>query len=617
MGNSQSIPTTHKKLFESTKDTRAIMNILLEYMIKEITETDLIALSNPAVCQKYVLLKANNLYKYFYELQVMPSKDKSGAIAFRPIEDINKPKSKDTQMERETLCLSIAYYYTRIFQIYGALALTLIDDMETSTQSGLLSLFDDKEKLLAPGQRSYTLFGGLQGGVIHHSKLLNFWFLRSFLLDEEDATYGYKTRYISRGNGPVEIYFKRPTREQIGVVPLTKDRQNGYFVIGYEGEDATKYIYLTVSATKKIGKTLLEFNKLRYSENGNYIDRDIPDDIISKKSVSTNEEALISNTGTAVTVYKVEKTGVIEYFTNIFDKLVPYVKSIFGSNTYNSSKYGTKSSTKLQTKIEQLNLTKTINNLTTRKPYGHCIARALQLLKSEPFKDQPGISSICKTKFMETTYTALDGTKKLISRSGSPVSSSALDTSPGLVSLAHLFYDTIAEGSVKIGEKKDSTGKSTLDKYIEFMKKMAMLFGDSKKDYDGVHLKDIINKKDKMFCTDKYSGDIPVQNTHAVYEYVKQLFRLQYEHAAKCAVIFKQLFDFKRDKSSNRLEIKINDAVLKGGFPVIDRINNSARQLLVDYYSNCETTYIRGMKTILDDKNKEGKKEDKKEDKKV
>ena len=66
------------------------------------------------------------------------------------------------------------------------------------------------------------------------------------------------------------------------------------------------------------------------------------------------------------------------------------------------------------------------------------------------------------------------------------------------------------------------------------------------------------------------------------------------------------------------LQIKINDAVLKGGFPVIDRINNSARQLLVDYYSNCETTYIRGMKTILDDKNKEDKnKEDKKEDKKV
>ena len=111
MGNSQSIPTTHKKLFESTKDTRAIMNILLEYMIKEITETDLIALSNPAVCQKYVLLKANNLYKYFYELQVMPSKDKSGAIAFRPIEDINKPKSKDTQMERvsfDLLLCSIA-----------------------------------------------------------------------------------------------------------------------------------------------------------------------------------------------------------------------------------------------------------------------------------------------------------------------------------------------------------------------------------------------------------------------------------------------------------------------------------------------------------------------------
>ena len=143
MGANQSI-SSHQELFELTSDTRNVMNAILQYMMKEISLRDFSVLSNSVECNKYVIFKANALYNYFYDAQIMPSKDKKGVISFRPLKEIIAAKSKDK--EHQSLCLILAYYYTRIFQIYGALALTLIDDADMITRSGLM-----EKRLYAPG----------------------------------------------------------------------------------------------------------------------------------------------------------------------------------------------------------------------------------------------------------------------------------------------------------------------------------------------------------------------------------------------------------------------------------------------------------------------------------
>jgi hypothetical protein len=67
MGNTvASGQLTHEKLYKDTVDTREIMNLLLEYMIKQITVRDFLALSNPNECKKYTLFMANTLHKYFF-----------------------------------------------------------------------------------------------------------------------------------------------------------------------------------------------------------------------------------------------------------------------------------------------------------------------------------------------------------------------------------------------------------------------------------------------------------------------------------------------------------------------------------------------------------------------
>ena len=60
MGAGQSIPSTltRQKVFELTRDTRGLMSVLLEYMLKEVTVRDFMALSNPTECRKYVIFIA-------------------------------------------------------------------------------------------------------------------------------------------------------------------------------------------------------------------------------------------------------------------------------------------------------------------------------------------------------------------------------------------------------------------------------------------------------------------------------------------------------------------------------------------------------------------------------
>ena len=140
MGSSSSITataTTHKQAIRQTEFTRGVMDQILNYMIKQLSIRDLLQMSKPSECKKYVLFKANSIYQHFYELRIFPSRDAKGILTFRKVDDLVNPTGEQKR-ERESLCLIVAYFYTRIFQIYGALALTLIDDMNAMTSSGVM-----------------------------------------------------------------------------------------------------------------------------------------------------------------------------------------------------------------------------------------------------------------------------------------------------------------------------------------------------------------------------------------------------------------------------------------------------------------------------------------------
>jgi hypothetical protein len=68
-------------------------------------------------------------------------------------------------------------------------------------------------------------------------------------------------------------------------------------------------------------------------------------------------------------------------------------------------------------------------------------------------------------------------------------------------------------------------------------------------------------------------------------------------HAAKCEGILRQMFTIRREENLP-VQIKINDALLKGGVAALNKINSQVRQILIEYYSDCESMYLTGVRHI-------------------
>ena len=601
MGSSQSIGIpdnfTHESLFKLTEEPRLIMSYLLEYMLKEVTVRDFLLLSNPEQCSKYVLFMTNNISKFFYELKIQPIKEKTGVIAFRSIKDSSTPQSDQEKTEKDSLCLILSYFYTRIFQIYGALALTLIDDINIMSSSGILSYMSkDGQQLVAPGYRSYYTSGG-----DFSTDIGNFNFLRSFLTSSlNDNTGGYVTQYQVPG---ISISFT-----------LAKSNNMvGVFQIKYA--DIDKPVYLEVSA--KLYQSTMDIELLvgsmRYYKLGEktLMSEELPYSIINKKQF-----IIEPNYSVNPPTYRIKDNaiqGINAFFMSLFNKIVPYSRNRIKESVQNASKSiqtptPTLTTTTEKGTEEQLRLHRIITNLTRVKPLGHCIARALQLLKTLPLKNEEGISSICKAKFLEIPGS--DGAKSV--RSGIPPRDKPLEESPGLSALSQLFYDTITVGTpkIQIGIQPGPNGQSSLQQYILFMRNMATLFGDkydvskqerTDKFYIDNGLKGIKNRRDKDLCIGipediRLSASIKTK----VHGIVTNMFKIQYDHANLCGKIFKMLFNIAQNKDTGRRHITLSENIISKGLPEIDRVNHLARDLLIKYYSNCETQYVMGMKEVLD-----------------
>jgi hypothetical protein len=131
MGASPSLPNYKQ-------GTKPILDAILTYMMNDLSIRDFIELSSEEKCKKYILFMANNMHTQFYEMKLFPYTNPQGVLMFRKYEDIINPSTEKERNDRKSLCLVLSYFYTRIFQIYGAMALTLIDDAKFMEKSGIL-----------------------------------------------------------------------------------------------------------------------------------------------------------------------------------------------------------------------------------------------------------------------------------------------------------------------------------------------------------------------------------------------------------------------------------------------------------------------------------------------
>jgi hypothetical protein len=250
---------------------------------------------------------------------------------------------------------------------------------------------------------------------------------------------------------------------------------------------------------------------------------------------------------------------------------------------------------------EHLRLEETISALMTRKPLSPCISRVLQLLKTEPFENEPGMSQICSATFAENK------------RLGVVKPSAPLSDSPGLFALANLFYDTITIGSpnLSIGMDEVDGKPSSMKQYVAFMSNLSKRYAldetpRTPAEYEQKGLAGIKNKRDEEKCNGT-TTDIPLslQTTKDVHAVIKTMFDYQVKHAARCLdiinMLFKTTYETTEDGKKRIKSIHLSDGLIVRGFPELYRINRLARELLIGYHSHCEDKYETAVGYIVGD----------------
>ena len=132
-------------ILNKTQSTSFVMNRILEYILRNVTIADLISLGTDEGCKEWIVIAEKKLKVLFKTMDLYPRDGSEGLIYFTKIKDLQEkstgePKAKD---EKDKYCKILAFFYIRLFQVIGALAL--------SVQDSSLPLQD-----LMPGEQSST-----------------------------------------------------------------------------------------------------------------------------------------------------------------------------------------------------------------------------------------------------------------------------------------------------------------------------------------------------------------------------------------------------------------------------------------------------------------------------
>ena len=610
-------PISRDELYKQTNEYRTLLNDIFNYMMHEIKINDFLQLSTESGCKKYVLFMANNLQYFFHQMKVDITRDKHGILAFRRISDLETP-TDEAKTQKQTLCTVLAYYYTRIFQIYGAIVLTTVDDVS------------DMMKLITPPptNKIYKMLPppGHQVEMVTQKKTLfvggafpNNWGILQFIhpylsikpgfqeyIKDKQFAYGYVTQYHGKGKNDI-VYFK-PDVEQIDErgrpLKLEKNKRTALFTISLPSHNDS-LSFVEIEAEEDNGKIFCRIVSVKYYRKGGT--NLITEYIIPGKKITeilTNNDiryqlTLIPNqfNQSSITSYTIEgiNQSIEEYFDNLFSKIIPYIRT----------QSDERPSRIINSTIEGMQLSKTIDAIE-KEPQARCISRANQLLRQVAFGKTPAeqkfVSTICKKTFFKNP--------KEESRKDIPLPGHPLSESKGLQATVLLFFDTITSASPHV-----TMSDVAFKEYRAFMLKLTALHEGTaamqqKSQVQKITLNNIKNDMtEQHVCSGEYKDkeiELDFNQASKVHPYVLALFDIQAKHIVECDKILRELFYIKRI-GPNQVQVSLSEAIMKGGISVLNQIVIKVRRLLVNYFINCDYTYIHGEDALLEEIHKKKK----------
>jgi hypothetical protein len=566
MGAGQSIPAgmpSREALKGKTAPTQAVINSLFIWMLNNTDIQDLLKLADQRRCKDYIFFTKRALEKFFFELQLEPKLGSQDVLYFDSVKrltfsDEESQKGRtDLKTYRDNLCLQIAFFYVRIIQIFGALALTVIDslpDAEPQTADFRAAIQANPMARRAPPP---GFIGGHSGGAA---------------TEEDRAELG-------------EFY--TVAKNYFTAIPATN-----LYVISSRSSPAVPR-----DPSTTVGTLLFDPNK-----NKNVLYRPRPD-ILVEASVSIEGlrvgdsytlriDSITINGSRKDTTYnlgfKITRGGEYVYNSTNFATTIATVmgNAARGAQAQpDQQRRRTEGSSDDAGVVQGLSYTGIFKYLKD-KPKAYCVARAIQLLSptlvDSMRKDTPLKSSVC-------FYSPIPGIPDTVPNYGQVITKH----SPGLRALNQLFFDMVQGNLPKISEE-------VKPKYKKFTELMQVIFAPPPPSRDAPDQLDKVISKPFYQCETPEVKDkeIFVKNAEAirnVRQSIAALLSYQINHTAAVMQFLPKLFVL--DKAG---QIKgIQPSVMKGGIPRVNQLADEARNMLSEYYKFCEGTYRLGALEIL------------------
>jgi hypothetical protein len=106
-------------------ETKTILNNLLKEMFTRTDLIDLYSLADPEQCKRYIVVATTALDKLFIKINLEPKEGRKGEFYFQRIDGIQKANPMREQQTAN--CRKLAFFFIRIFQVYAALTISILD----------------------------------------------------------------------------------------------------------------------------------------------------------------------------------------------------------------------------------------------------------------------------------------------------------------------------------------------------------------------------------------------------------------------------------------------------------------------------------------------------------
>jgi hypothetical protein len=126
----------------NANEVNTMLNVILKEMFQRADLVDLYSLADPDQCSKYLVVAADAMKQLFKRINLEPRIGEKGVLYFQKIDALRKANPLGSQ-EAEKACRQLSFFFIRIFHIYGALTLSIMDSE--------LPKYDD-ERMIDRGQ---------------------------------------------------------------------------------------------------------------------------------------------------------------------------------------------------------------------------------------------------------------------------------------------------------------------------------------------------------------------------------------------------------------------------------------------------------------------------------